>query len=140
MSDRSRSNRGQLSLSIVEAGIGVILILALSMGFALGVPAPDETGAQLDRYAADTLTVLDGEPPRHGDTSRLTEVTRSSDSFEREQDGLEQRVDRILPENVLFRVETPHGAVGYPIPSGVETGTARTITAGGDVTIRVWFA
>lgn len=131
--------RGQLSLSVVEAGIGVVLILALSIGFALGGPAPDERNAQLDRYASDALTVLDGESPRHGDTTRLSEVTRSSDSFDRERDGLERRIDRILPENLLFRIETPHGTAGHPLPAEVDTGVSRTTTPGGEITIRVWY-
>jgi hypothetical protein len=132
--------RGQLSLSVVEAGIGVVLVLAVTMGFALGVPSPDTETSQLDAYAEDAATVLANEPPRHGGETRLAEVTRTSDAFDREADALDARVDRILGDNLLYRVETPHGAVGYERPASVAVGHARVPTAGGEVTIWVWYA
>jgi hypothetical protein len=138
-SDRRR-RRGQLSLSVVEAGVGAILILAVAMGFALGGPQPDGRSAQLDAYAADAATVLAGEPPRHRGATRLAEVVGSPAAFDRERAALERRVARILPDNLLFRVTTPHGAVGFRKPAGVAVGSATVTTAGGDVTIRVWYA
>jgi len=132
--------RGQLSLSVVEAGVGAILILAVAMGFALGGPQPDGRSAQLDAYAADAATVLAGEPPRHRGATRLAEVVGSPAAFDRERAALERRVARILPDNLLFRVTTPHGAVGFRKPAGVAVGSATVTTAGGDVTIRVWYA
>lgn len=131
--------RGQLSLSVVEAGIGVVLILAVAMSFALGTPAPDERTAQLDRYAEDTMAVLADEPPRHADSTRLSEIVRSSAAFDRESTELERRVERILPENLMFQVETQHGSVGYPRPGTVETGTATATTVGGEIVLRVWY-
>ena len=133
-------DRGQLSLSVVEVGIGVIFVLAVTMGFALGVPAPDTREAQLDTYAADAATVLSGEPPRHQGATRLAEILRSEDAFERERGALERRVDRILPDNLLFRVETRHGSVGYRKPAGTPVGVASVTTTNGDVTIWVWYA
>jgi hypothetical protein len=138
-SDRRR-RRGQLSLSVVETGVGAILILAVAMGFALGGPQPDGRSAQLDAYAADAATVLAGEPPRHRGATRLAEVVGSPAAFDRERAALERRVARILPDNLLFRVTTPHGAVGFRKPAGVAVGSATVTTAGGDVTIRVWYA
>jgi hypothetical protein len=132
--------RGQLSLSIVEAGVGVVFILAVTMGFALGVPAADTETPQLNAYAEDAATVLANEPPRHAGETRLAEVTRSSGAFDRERDALERRVDRILADNLLYRVETPHGAVGYERPAGAATGRATVPTRGGEVTIWVWYA
>jgi len=134
------TNREQLSLSVVEAGVGVVLILAVAMGFALGAEPPDERTAQLELYAEDAVTVLAGEPPRHDGATRLGEVVRSPDAFDRERAALERRVTRILPDNLLFRVETPHGAVGFRKPAGVAVGAATATTAHGEVTIRVWYA
>ncbi len=131
--------RAQLSLSVVEAGIGVIFILGVAMGFALGVPSPDTRGAQLDLYAEDAGTVLASESPRHGGATRLAEIIDSPRSFEREEDALERRVDRILPDNLMFRVETSHGAVGYRKPAGVPVGVSTVTTTSGDVTIWVWY-
>lgn len=132
--------RGQLPVSVLEAALGVVLVTAVAMGFALGVPGPDRRGQQLDRYAEDTATLLREAPPRHGGSTRLSEVVASADSFARERAALERRVDRILPENVMFRVETPRGAIGYPVPDNAPTGTATVTTTHGPVRIRVWYA
>jgi len=134
------SRRGQLSLPAVEAAAGVVLVLAVASAFAPGLPAADTREGQLDAYAVDAATVLSDEPPRHGGATRLAEVTRSEESFERERASLRRRVDRILPDNLLFRVETPHGAVGFRKPAGVRTGTASATTIHGEVRIWVWYA
>lgn len=132
--------RGQLSLSVVEAGVGAVLVLAVTTGFVLGVPDPDTRDPQLEAYADDAAAVLAGEPPRHAGATRLAEVARSERAFARERAALARRVDRILPDNLMYRVATPHGAVGYPVPRGVAVGEATVATGYGDVTIRVWYA
>jgi len=131
--------RGQLSLPVVEAVVGVLFVFAVTTGFALSVPAPDTREPQLEAYAEDAASVLSREPPRHQGATRLAEVTRSDAAFERERDALDRRVDRILPDNLLYRVETDHGTVGYPVPAGAPTGQATVTTINGRVTIRVWY-
>ena len=135
-----RRQRGQLSLTVIEAAVGVVLILGVAMGFALAMPGPADQATQLDAYARDGATVLANEPPRHADETRLSEVLRSEEAFEREKGALETRVDRILPDNLLFRVITPHGEAGYRQPDGVPTGVATTTTTEGEITIEVWYA
>lgn len=137
---RRGADRGQLSLSAIEAGIGILLVFAVAATFGLGVPDPGVESAQLDRYAEDASDVLATEPPRHGSTTRLAEVAASPERFERERAALERRVDRILPDNLLFQVETPHGTVGYPRPDGVPIGDAVVPTTNGRIIIRVWYA
>jgi len=137
---RDRRPRGQLSLSVLEAAVGVVLLLAVAMGFALGLPTLDTRESQLDRYAADTATVLAGEPPRHQGTTRLSEIVASAESFEREHDALRRRVERILPDNLMYRVETPHGAVGFRKPANAPVGRASVTTTAGEVTIWLWYA
>lgn len=132
--------RGQLSLTAVEAGVGVIFVLAVTMGFALAVPQPDGRATQLTIYAGDTTTVLAGEPPRHRGTTRLAEVIRSEAAFDRERAALERRVERILPDNLLFRVRTPYGAVGYRKPADAPVGASTVATGRGEVTVWVWYA
>lgn len=132
-------DRGQLSVSIIEAGIGVVFILAVVMGFALGVPSPDTETPQLDGYAEDTGSILASEAPRHADETRLDEVTRSEEAFERERDALETRVDRILTDNLMYRIETPHGTVGYERPANAAVGYTTVPTVGGETTIWVWY-
>jgi hypothetical protein len=132
--------RAQLPMPAVEGALAVLLILGVAAGFTLGVTDPDAREPQLDAYAADAATILASEPPRHRGGTRLAEVTRSEAALERERAALRRRVERILPENLMFRVETPHGAVGFAKPGGVETGVATTPTRHGPVTIRVWYA
>ena len=97
MSDRegeAASGRAQLSTSLAEAGVGILLIVGVVSTFALGVPTPETQETQLDAYATDAATVLPGEPPRHQDATRLSEVARDRESFERERDALDRRLDR----------------------------------------------
>lgn len=132
--------RGQLSLPAVEAGVGIVLVLAVAMGFAIEVPQPDSQQTQLDLYAEDAATVLAGDAPRHQGTTRLAEIVASPESFEREKAALDRRVERILPDNLMYRVQTPHGETGFQKPAGVAVGEATVPTANGDVTIWVWYA
>jgi len=132
--------RAQLPLSLIEVALGAVLILTVAFGFALATPAPETAEPQLSAYAEDTATILANEPARHDGTTRLAEVVDSERSFQRERVAFERRIGRILPENVLFNVETPHGSVGTAIPRRVTTGTATIPTGAGTVRIEVWYA
>jgi len=132
-------DRAQLPVSLLEAALGVVLILAVVLGVAVGVPAPDTREPQLEAYAEDAATILANEPPEHQNATRLAEIVASEQSFQRERGALRARTDEILPDNVMFRVETPHGDVGFPVPGNVATGEATITTSRGAVTIRVWF-
>lgn len=134
------TDRGQLSLPAVEAGVGVVFVLAIAAGLSFGVAPPEAASVQLDVYAEDAATVLAGEPPRHRSATRLSEVVASPSTFERERDALARRVERILPDNLLFRVATPHGAVGFRRPAAAPVGVATVPTGAGDVTVWVWYA
>lgn len=132
--------RGQASLTAVEAAIGVLLLLSVAFTFALGPATTDTHRTQLDIYATDTLAVLANEAPSHRGTTRLGELTESNSSFEREKPVVERRIQRILPANVMFRLETRHGTLGNRLPADVETGVATTTTRDGTVRLRVWYA
>jgi hypothetical protein len=132
--------RGQLSLPVVETAVGVLLVLVVLSTFAVPNPEPATREAQLDTYAGDVATVLANEPPRHGDATRLSEVLASETAFDRERDALERRIDRIVPENLMYRVATPHGAVGFDRPADVAVGVARVPTEHGAVVVEVWYA
>ena len=134
-------------MPLVEAGIGVVLILGIAGMLALGLPAPDATDPQLDAYAADVATVLGEEPARHEGTTRLDEVSRSPAQFDREADALEDRVDDLLPDNILFRVTVQFHAtdsdaqrtIGIERPTGAVTGTETVTTSHGQVHVEVWY-
>jgi len=136
------ASRGQTSITVIEAGLGVLLLTTVMFTFALGVPDGTDrrAQAQLDVYASDAATLLSSEPPRHNDQTRLAEVTRSPRTFDRERGELERRIERILPPNLMFRVETEYGTVGHPLPADVPTGEATILTTNGEVTLRVWYA
>jgi hypothetical protein len=126
-------------MTVIEAALGLLLLTAVTFTFVLGVPAAGTADAQLDAYASDAATILVNEEPTHAEQTRLAEIVSSADAFERERGTLHRRVERILPANTLFRIETDHGTVGHPLPDGVPTGTATVTTTGGDVTLRVWY-
>ncbi len=132
-------DRGQASLTAVEAALGILLLFGVTVTFALGTTPQPAAQTQLDAYADDTLTILTTEQPRHSGQTRLAELTSSSESFEREKGELKERIERILPPNVLFRVETTEGSVGHRLPSDVATGVATVSTRNGPVTLRVWY-
>lgn len=137
--DVVETDRAQLSLSLVEAAVGVVFVLTVAASFGIALPDPGTTEAQLDAYASDTTTVLANEPPRHGDETRLVEVA-DAESFDRERDALDRRVDRFLPDNLLYRVTTPGGTVGFDPPRGETVGRATVVTSAGDVVVEVWYA
>lgn len=132
-------DRGQVPMAAIEAGIGVLLLLTLTVGFALGVTPAATESPQLEAYAHDAAIILENEQPRHQGQSRLAELTASESAFDRERAALERRAERILPDNLLFRIETRHGTVGHRLPPDVPTGTATVTTGSGPVTIRVWY-
>lgn len=132
-------SRGQLSLSVVEAAIGVVLVLGVSAGFAIGAVGPASSTAQLDALARDTATVLGSEPTDGGRESRLAALARSNRSFERVRRPTRRRIVALLPADVIFRVRTPQGTFGYPQPPTATVGSVTVPTRYGPVTIRVWY-
>jgi len=132
-------DRGQLPLSVVEATIGLLLLLSIAAAFSLGVAPADTDTDQLEVYASDAATLLETAEPQHAGQTRLAEVAASAGALDREGAALRRRAERVLPDNVMFRIETPHGAIGYHVPPGVPTGTATVATGSGDVTLRVWY-
>lgn len=142
-SDRASSDRGdraQLSMPAIEAALGVAVLLAAAATFGVAVPDAPTDRAQLDAYADDTARVLADESPRHAGQTRLAEVARSPAALNRERDALRRRVAATLGENLLFRVETPHGAVGHPKPRDAVLGRTTVPTRNGRVVIWVWYA
>lgn len=134
-----REDRAQLATPLVEVTVGILLVLAVSLGFAV---VPVETGETptLDRTAADALSVLAAEPPVGTGTDRLAAACRSPSAFDTESAELDRRLRATLPTPLSYRIETPHGRVGQPLPSGLPTGTASLTTDGCTVTLRVWSA
>lgn len=127
--------RAQLSLSLLEVAIGVLFVFAVVSGMIIGAPTPQRPTTQLDTYAHDVAIVLDDPTNQH----RLSELARSPSAFARARTTLDDRLDRLLSENLLARIETPHGAVGYAAPASVAVGRATISTPHGRVRILVWY-
>jgi hypothetical protein len=124
-------------LSVLEAAVGLALVLAVAAGFAVDVPAPDEREVTLETYAGDVGTLLRERTAT--DRGRLAgAATRSVAAFERNRDRIARTVDGALPDSLFYRVVTPHGAVGFERPAGVSTGRTTVSTADGDVHVWVW--
>jgi hypothetical protein len=132
-------SRGQLSLSVVEAAVGVVLVLGIATGFAVGVSGPPPAEPGLDALARDVATVLGSEPTDRGGDARLVALARSNQSFARVREATRDRVASLLPADVAFQVRTPHGRVGLPRPPTAAVGSATVPTRYGQVTVRVWY-
>ncbi|MFD1632372.1 DUF7262 family protein [Haloplanus ruber] len=131
--------RGQLSLSVIEAAIGVVLVVGVAAGFTVGVAPAPSAEPQLDSLAHDTATLLDSEPAPGGGDAWLVALARSSASFDRLRPDTRERVARALPADVAFRITTPHGTVGYPRPPRTTVGSTSVSTRHGPIRVRVWY-
>ncbi|WP_338741152.1 DUF7262 family protein [Haloplanus salilacus] len=134
-----RRGRGQLSLSVVEAAVGVLLVVGVAAGFTVGVTPTPSAEPRLDALAHDTVTVLGSEPAAESDGARLVALARTQSSFEEVRGPTRDRIERLLPADTAFRVVTPHGAFGHPRPPGRVVGSATAPTRHGSVTVRVWY-
>ncbi|GAB6860352.1 hypothetical protein ACFR97_09590 [Haloplanus litoreus] len=131
--------RAQLSLSVVEAAIGVVLVVGVAAGFTVGVTTPPSAEPHLNSLARDTASVLGSEPTANGRHSRLVALARSPDTFARVRSDTGDRIADLLPADVAFRVRTPHGTLGYPRPPSRPTGSTTVPTRHGRITIWVWY-
>ncbi len=137
MAERA-DGRGQLSLSLVEAAVGVVFVLTVAATFGLALPEPGATEAQLDVYAADAATLVAHETPTTEEGPRAADID-DPETFERERDALDRRIDGLLPDNLLYRVDTPWGSVGVEPPPSVATGGATVTIPAGELTVEVWY-
>ncbi|MFA9515646.1 hypothetical protein ACERIT_00240 [Halopenitus sp. H-Gu1] len=137
MNGRDRS-RGQLSLSSVEAAIGVVLVLGVAMTFGIALPDAGTREAQLDAYAADVGTLLANERGAEGEPAPLGTAIASGESFAAEREPLSKRADDLVPDRLQYRIVTPHGSVGMAPPRGATVGHASVLTRNGIVRVAVW--
>jgi len=135
---RHDARRGQLSLSVVEAAVGLLVVLAATTAFVVGLPETGSEDVELTVLAGDGLRVLDATPPEGNGASRLTALARDESGFARERSLADQELRALYPERVRYRLETPHGAIGQPLPPRGPVGRAQRHTDGGRATLWVW--
>ena len=126
-------------MTVVEAVVGVVLVMGVAAGFTVVSTGPSPSTAELDTLADDAATVLASEPTEGGRDSQLAELARSEGSFAATRQSAHERLTDLLPADVLFRVRTPHGSVGHPQPPTATVGSTTVPTRYGPVTIRVWY-
>ncbi|WP_199243349.1 DUF7262 family protein [Halopenitus persicus] len=153
-------SRGQLSLSAVEAAIGVAFVLALATAFTVVPPDPGTGAADLDAYATDVATVLGNEggavlgdeagamfgdeagTEDDGDGNAtgapLPAAIATPETFAAEREAIDARTDALVPDRLRYHVRTPHGDVGTEPPSGATVGRAALHTRNGRVVVAVW--
>ncbi|RRJ29181.1 DUF7262 family protein [Halocatena pleomorpha] len=129
------TSRAQLSLPVMEVAIGVLVVFAVLSGIILGIPPPEPRETQLDTYARDTATLLEDPSTPY----RLPALTTSRSGFEQGAPLLSDRLKELLPENLMARIETPHGVIGYRSPSDAPIGQTTIPTPNGSVRILVWY-
>ncbi|MFC6987940.1 hypothetical protein ACFQJD_03000 [Haloplanus sp. GCM10025708] len=130
---------GQLSLSVFEAGVGVLLILGVAAGFGLGLAGPPTDSAQLDRYADDAATTLGATPATAGNRTLLEALAHTPASFERERPAARSHLTKLVPATVRIHVRTPVGTFGPAPPSTVAVGRTTASTRHGPVTLEAWY-
>lgn len=148
--DGREPGRGQLSLTVVEAAVGALLVVAVVGGFALGGDVGDGRRGLADdaRDAAvilrtDTVpngTLAGTNATAVGHVSRADALTGGPAAVDRVRESTRRRLRAALPAGVLFRVETRHGSLGLPRPTGRPAATAPVAAANGTVQVWVWYA
>lgn len=129
--------RGQLSIPTIEVSIGILLVFGVISLLTIGVTPPAQVDPQLEQYAEDTGVLLiqtgtEKAPPLAG---ALTDKA----TFTQYRSAISQRTDRLLPDNLMYVIETPHGTIGHQPPAYVTTGRTIRTTPHGTVTITVYY-
>jgi hypothetical protein len=128
--------RAQLSLSVLEAGVAALLVLAVAGLFVLG-PGPPTSDDRLDRHAGDLGTLLvDGDPS----VPRLSVILADDERYVRHRGDVADLIRTVLPADVQYRLETDYGTLGAPRPPSATAERTRVLTANGSATIWVWAA
>ncbi|WP_410765564.1 hypothetical protein [Haloferax sp. DFSO60] len=130
------SSRGQLSLTVVEAAVATLLILAVTASFALTPPAPTTTAP--DETAARAATLL-ATTPADGTGTVLGAACGSEAELGTREDQLLAILASSLPDGAFVHLETPVGSVGTPPPSSARVGSAPAVVPECSATLEVWY-
>ncbi|WP_280538166.1 hypothetical protein [Halopenitus sp. POP-27] len=135
--------RGQLSLSAIEAAIGVTFVLAIATSFAVAPADPGVATADLDASATDVATVLANEGRAgFGDGTAagrpLPAAIATAETFAAERDAIDARAEALVPDRLQYHVETPHGDVGITPPPDATVGRSAIATRNGRIVVAVW--
>ncbi|KAB1197163.1 MULTISPECIES: hypothetical protein [Haloferax] len=131
----SRS-RGQLSLTVVEAVVATLFVLAVAASFSL-LPTPTTT-LSLDQQAADAASLV-AEAPSDGPGTILGAACSSAGNFDARSGQLHTTASMGLPDGAFVSIRTSLGSAGRPPPESARTGSARAVVPECTATIEVWY-
>lgn len=130
------SSRGQLSLTVVEAAVATLFVLAVAAGFAL-TPAHPAT-VPVDQQATDAASLV-ATVPADGPGTLLGAACASPGDFDSRAERLHAAAARAIPNAAFVSLQTPEGTVGTPPPDGARTGRAPAVVPGCTATVAVWY-
>ncbi|WP_396610559.1 hypothetical protein ACH9L7_09935 [Haloferax sp. S1W] len=135
-------SRGQLSLTVVEAAVATLLVLAVAAGFALTPDAPTSSLGQapssLDQYAADAAALV-ASIPADGPGTLLGAACASEGDFDDRAERLRTVAETGVPMGAFVHLRTDVGEVGTPPPSGARVGSASVVVPRCTATLEVWY-
>lgn len=129
-------DRAQLSMTLLEAGLAVVLIFGVTGLILVADADPDgDTGGRaVNQFAVDVGHLITGSTG----TPSIDRVLATNTSFAEYRDDIETTIRAALPPGYFFRIQTAYGGIGYPKPAHVELGQATVQSFNGTVTIWVW--
>ncbi|ELZ72946.1 hypothetical protein C457_03256 [Haloferax prahovense DSM 18310] len=131
-------DRGQLSLTVVEAAVATLLVLAVAAGFALAPPAPASEADSLERQATDAASLVAAVPA--GATGTLLgSACASSGDFDARAARLHEVASAGLPSGAFVSLRTDVGSVGRPPPETARVGSATAAVPRCTATVKVWY-
>ncbi|ELZ91934.1 hypothetical protein C440_16519 [Haloferax mucosum ATCC BAA-1512] len=136
--DPSTGTRGQLSLTVVEAAVATLFILAVAASFSLMPTAPDRADEALDQQAADAA-VLVADVPADGPGSLLGAACTSPGDFDARAARLHRIATSGVPDSAFVVLRTGVGTVGTPPPETARVGSASAVAPDCTATLEVWY-
>ncbi|MFC7129061.1 DUF7262 family protein [Haloferax chudinovii] len=132
------ADRGQLSLTVVEATVATLLVLAVTTGFALAPPAAAPESDSLARQATDAASLV-ASVPAAGSGTLLGEACASPSDFDDRATRLHEAASAGLPDGAFVSLRTDVGSVGRPPPETARVRTATAVAPRCTARLEVWY-
>ncbi|AFK18319.1 hypothetical protein E6P09_06010 [Haloferax mediterranei ATCC 33500] len=134
----SNESRGQLSLTMVEAAVATLFILAVAASFSLTPTAPVGTETALDQRATDAAALV-ADVPADGPGTFLGAACASPGDFDARAARLHEVATAGLPTGAFVSLRTDVGTVGTQPPETARVGTASVAVPRCTATLEVWY-
>lgn len=141
----------------ILVGMGTTLLVTTAGFYALlaglyivGRAYCDVRTTQLEGYVAEVVSIFRsprssarvGESAIHPGSEWFEDAFQSEEEFERNRELLHMWVRRILPKNVMYRLNSPYGTVGHRVPDNTHVVSDTIFVERVDfrVTLSVWYS